>query len=474
MAENVFKIFNASICRCGVNPGPLIILALNLLLSNFLFTSAAEEITPQMFGAKGDGLTDDTASFQAAFNFLDVQGGGTLSLGNFTYILAGPSVYSNTHINGKGSASILKQKANASFVLRLNTDSGGTTNFGNNVTNVNLSDFTLRGRCDLDGFFQFNHLLGMSAVTGVQIDRVNFIGPQGDAIYIGSTLDGSGIRHNSDITITRCELDGLNNQNRNGISVIDGQRIKIRSSTFLNLSTNTMPGCIDLEPNVTNNIISDIEIIGNTFSNCLGNKGLIVANIPYSQEQLGLPFTALRISDNDLYAGTTTGIYLYQYPSVTRNLLNQIAVIKNRVRGGPYPFGIQGISGLVIADNQFQNTSSSAFIGNSAGTIYEVEVSHNSWSGIATERSAALYCSNISGLRIHDNEFSNCAISSGPSASAVLLDGITEKLSMANNVIKGGVSKSEFRTGKSFKPINPDQFVLFHDGSLHNDLEKHR
>jgi hypothetical protein len=235
-----------------------------------------------------------------------------------------------------------------------------------------------------------------------------------------------------------------------------------------------MPGCIDLEPNVTNNIISDIEIIDNTFSHCLGNKGLIVANIPYSQEQLALPFTELRISDNDLRAGTVTGIYLYQYPSVTNTILNQITVINNRIRGGSYPFGIQGISGLLISDNQFQDTPSSAFIGNSAGLVYDVEVSHNSWSRIATERSAAFYCSNISGLRIHDNEFSNCANSSGPSASAVLLDGNTEKLSMANNVIKGGVSSREFRTGKAFKPINPDEFVLFHGGSLNRDLEKHR
>lgn len=53
------------------------------------------------YGAKGDGITDDAAAFQAAVDGLHAEGGGTLFCGGHTYRLGRPVVWpSGVTING--------------------------------------------------------------------------------------------------------------------------------------------------------------------------------------------------------------------------------------------------------------------------------------------------------------------------------------------------------------------------------------
>lgn len=65
-------------------------------------------VTPQMYGAKGDGVTDDTTAFQNALNKILELGGGTLYIpkGNY-YITPLTPVPCNIIITGSGESSIL-------------------------------------------------------------------------------------------------------------------------------------------------------------------------------------------------------------------------------------------------------------------------------------------------------------------------------------------------------------------------------
>lgn len=66
-------------------------------------------IMPQNYGAKADGVTDDTAAIQAAFDACHEAGGGTVYLPCGTYLLSDAvKFYSNMHIVGDGA--VLLQK----------------------------------------------------------------------------------------------------------------------------------------------------------------------------------------------------------------------------------------------------------------------------------------------------------------------------------------------------------------------------
>lgn len=49
--------------------------------------AAAEVLTPEMFGAKGNGVTNDTEAFQAMATAISLRGGGTVSLRKTTYLV---------------------------------------------------------------------------------------------------------------------------------------------------------------------------------------------------------------------------------------------------------------------------------------------------------------------------------------------------------------------------------------------------
>jgi hypothetical protein len=85
-------------------------------------------VTPQDYGATGNGTTDDTAALQAAVTALGTAGGGTLYVPPATYALSAViNVPNEVSILGAGQgASILKQTSTTANVL-----SYAATNLGN-------------------------------------------------------------------------------------------------------------------------------------------------------------------------------------------------------------------------------------------------------------------------------------------------------------------------------------------------------
>lgn len=101
-------------------------------------------VTPQDFGAKGDGVTDDTEAIQAAFNAVNTAGGGTVFFPKGVYKLIPTTtlkVYSNTTILGDRGESIIM----ADPTFQPSTVMIGIGSSSYSVTNVHVRGIVFRG-----------------------------------------------------------------------------------------------------------------------------------------------------------------------------------------------------------------------------------------------------------------------------------------------------------------------------------------
>lgn len=119
-------------------------------------------------------------------------------------------------------------------------------------------------------------------VNGLTIRDCQFIGWQGDAVLLGSNDDSSCSvslqTYVNNIEINSNNFDGVTNLNRQCISLLCGTDVYIHHNTFAR-STRTaapaMPGAIDLEPNITTALFSNVRIEDNVFDSIGGATGVI-------------------------------------------------------------------------------------------------------------------------------------------------------------------------------------------------------
>lgn len=107
-----------------------------------------ELISVKDFGAKGDGVTDDTTPFQNAINALNGLGGGRLYIPSGTYITGKLTLYSNIWLVGEGrthSTIKLKSGSNTDLIYGANSDALWGSGSGSGVSGVGLFELTLDG-----------------------------------------------------------------------------------------------------------------------------------------------------------------------------------------------------------------------------------------------------------------------------------------------------------------------------------------
>lgn len=208
-------------------------------------------ITPQMFGAVGDGVTDDTQAIQNALDCLE--NGGVLLL-NKHYKTTGVIVnHSNIIVDGKGTLEQIPTDKDNYFTLKIPA----------NVENVTIKNINFIG--------ERNSHLGTTGEWGmgvdsygnnITLDNLKLINYWGDGIYIGA--------ESGDVTIQNCHID---NNRRQGISVIEGNNITILNCTITNTNGTAPQAGIDFEPNNVNQKIKNIVVDGCFFE---GNKGATI------------------------------------------------------------------------------------------------------------------------------------------------------------------------------------------------------
>lgn len=209
------------------------------------------------YGAKGDGVTDDTAAINNAITAVSQKGGGEVYIPNGVYRInpdTSVKMRSNVKLTMSSSAT-LKSKATSSgynAIIKMS-----------DVSNVEVSGGKVVGdRYIHTGSSGAGHGIRISGSNNVRVSDVMISDVFGDGIYIGSTPDKN---YNQKVVIEGVTCD---NNRRNGITVISAKDLKI-VDCVLSHSNGAIPQAgLDLEPNdsddyMENIVIDNLRTIGN-------------------------------------------------------------------------------------------------------------------------------------------------------------------------------------------------------------------
>jgi hypothetical protein len=278
-------------------------------LDNDLRREADYKCYPETYGAVGNGSTNDYTAFANAATA--AAGGGWVMLRpGRTYALADEwSLPSNTRIWAYGAT--------------IKTTSSGTSDrvvVCENVSNIRIYGLTIDG--DKDNFAPVTeqrhgfHLIGASDVHLIDVKAFDC---KGDGLYTGRGASAGC----SDLVVERGIFDG---NHRNAYSAVDISGGRFTDCQFINTDGTTPEDGIDIEPNVTDNAVTDLvftrcELSGNSgdgvglnrlstgitpnvsgikFVNCpIKNNGLRGVIHSYGNR---LAFIDCDVEDNDGYA----------------------------------------------------------------------------------------------------------------------------------------------------------------------------
>ena len=89
---------------------------------------AYQNVSVKDFGARGDGVSDDTSQFQSAIDFVAGNGGGVVNVPVGVYIVSHLMVDGNVFIVGESNVdSVLRSRSDASAITFVNGENGMRT-----------------------------------------------------------------------------------------------------------------------------------------------------------------------------------------------------------------------------------------------------------------------------------------------------------------------------------------------------------
>lgn len=266
------------------------------------------KINVKWFGALGNGINDEAVYFNKALEFIADIDGGTLFVPAGKYKLSHVDCltkkYSNItilaydaefiqllgtqiqfpHPTPKDPNGILKtygryRAADGMFVF--DAQVSNQTDDSNSIKNIKFIGAKFSGNVNEKGFDELLHLVCMHGVSNVTFEYCSFVGFMGDGVAVCRGLkeeeEGVIIRdaYNRDVNFYKCNFDGVNNDNRQGISLYYCDGFSIDFCNFENICRPDMIGAVDIEPD-TDNTISRRGVISNcSFRNIGGANGAV-------------------------------------------------------------------------------------------------------------------------------------------------------------------------------------------------------
>lgn len=378
------------------------------------------------YGAVGDGVTDSSLAITRAISC-----NTEVFIPPYTFRASNVSLRPGILIFGAGVNSKIRP-VNSNDRAVFTTDSGSASAF---ISNVVVKNFCLFSDVATTGFSEQKHLMTINGGRNWTISEMYFEGFRGDGLYIGSGDLGGQERHNQDITVVNCYFDGVNKDNRNGISVIDGDGIKVLDNTFVNLSRSNMPGAIDFEPDTNPfHIIRNVLIRGNRIKNSNGGVAAI---------QVYVPSTITDVPKNIVIDGNTIedvpnslGVYVNLGRGNTYSN-NQVVISNNAVTNAFRGFEILGLSNAVVSGNTFGLFKSASLVGLVGGTnkVFSVIISNNIFSeSITGGDGSALAIEVADRVTVTGNQFIDIGDDTGGGEYVKLgINGITSDITIEGN-----------------------------------------
>lgn len=369
-------------------------LSIIIFISTFLFLSSCGRPNPSVeistnkindtvsvnqFGAKGDGITDDSKAFQMAMNTRKVVVVPATS--KFYYIGKTVRVYNS--VLGKNNP-VLQSSNEAMINNPKNAKDWGKFmifHVGNKLDDktLTISNLTFKGPYKNGKLLtEHNHLLSIASSNHVKIKSNTFINAPGDAIsvnYFNYHFEKFRQSFSSDIEISDNKIV---NPYRCGIALISAQNITISNNNIS--KTHNYVNAIDLEPekrgdvmmfakniNINKNVITATTV--DIAVNIVGAQDKTTSKVTVSGNQIAAKKTALRIAST--YGVVTEVVISNNRFTAPQFLLfksgnrffEDITVTNNRQVGDLAFFGnFSKINRLKILNNITKNTSNNLIV----------------------------------------------------------------------------------------------------------------
>ena len=419
---------------------------------------------PQWFGALGDGAADDTVPLQKACDAYS-----RIYTPPGTYMTGTVYLNTNQEFFGAGQSSILRRYATApsatyQYLLATNAYSMGTADPAENKRDIYVHDLQLDGMGRTYGaLLSFYHSMTINATSNMTVERVTFYDFLGDGIYIGSGTNAGVERHNQNIKVMNCIFDGRAKNNRNGISVIDCDRLIADKNQYLNIGNSTASmsvGGFDIEPEDTWNIVRHVKITNSVF------KGINSTNTGgftfFNSNQSGRNIYDVLVEGNtfdDNFWGISSSAVIKDLDSADDGLV----IINNRfLNSANFDIHNTGLKGVTITGNTFEvdPVASASYRGsiklgtNSFGVsvnAIDTVISNNKFKGLRPQFGLiAVY--GARGLAIRGNRFEDITgtIFNTLSDATAGTSRYIENVTIADNIVTNRLAKTGAVSTTSF------------------------
>lgn len=392
------------------------------------------------FHATGDGKTDDTAAFAAALRKLP-DTGGTLTIPPGTYVVGDLKIRSGITMIGfpPHPPVVLLKAPNAKTILDIS--SPVVSNSAALLHDISLQYLTFRGRSVENGFSEHIHNISVAGVERLSMTHVRFEAFQGDGLYLGAIVPGAkNSVHNSEVRVSDSSFDGVNFQNRNGISVIDCTHCVFDRNEFSNVSRADMPGAIDLEPNRQEEVLQDISVKSNVVNSGRSAGICVSVNLPRFVKEPG----NISIEDNQIH-NTPKGILFYWKSTapVSQTTAPQVLVQHNLIDNADHAMIMDGKGSIVVTENDIAGSSQGLQLGIHFG-ISNVRFTNNRFRRVGTNSEHGITISGpVTSVAFEGNTFEDLG-SKGPNGSAIhYIRGAAEDLTFTGNVFSSPQHKTK-------------------------------
>lgn len=207
-------------------------------------------INVRNYGAKGDGIADDTEGIQNAIDHACSTASGIVYIPDGIYMI-NPDISIQLKSN-------IKLHLSENATLQAKPTSNGTYNVIkiSRVTNIEIIGGNIVGeRYEHLGFRgEWGMGIGIYDSSNITITNISISNCWGDGIYIGSNLNDG---YNTNIDIERFNFE---NNRRNGIAIISGKNITIKNGVCSNTNGTAPQTGLDLEPDNATHLLQNILI----------------------------------------------------------------------------------------------------------------------------------------------------------------------------------------------------------------------